>query len=452
MVNIALPSIMVEFQSPLAQTEWVVLIYLLTTSTTMLLWGHIADTIGRGRIYAGGFIIFGLGSFCCGEAATLPILLASRFLQAFGAAMMMANGPALLKETFPSQQLGRSLGYIGIATSLGLMTGPLLGGVVIQYATWRLMFLAPLPLYALAAGLAFIVLPQGPTPHSPGIFDWWGALWWALLLGTTAATLSLAATPNSPPQILIIGGLIALLTLGLFSRQEKYIQHDPTSQVSPILPADLFLTRAVTIAVLTAALSFLNLFAVLILTPFYLDLVLNLPGTSIGIVMLAIPLMVLLVAPLAGWLADFFDTRLITTAGLLISSGGMLLFSRLTATSTAWHVAVLLACFGAGQALFLSPNTTSALRHSERHHTGVVSALLATARTVGMLLGIALASLCFAKFFHHFSNGMDLRNYSPAQALAFVQAFSWSFRLFFTVALTTALLSLLRPPGIRGKR
>ncbi len=448
MVNIGLPAIMEEFHSPLAHTEWVVLIYLLTTSTTMLLWGHLADRLGRGRVYSAGFFVFAMGSFGCSQSPTLTLLLVCRFVQAFGAAMVMANGPALLKEAFPAQQLGRSLGFVGIATSLGLMSGPVLGGLVIEYASWRLMFLAPLPLYLLVALISLFFLPHSAEQHTRS-FDWLGALWWAILLASISYTLSLAAAPESSLVFLLIGGIVALLSLLLFIRQEKQSCGSSATSITPIIPADLFRHRALVIAVLTACLSFLCLFSVLILTPFYLDRVLGLSGSAIGLVMLAIPAIVLLIAPVAGWLADFSDTRLVATTGLALCSVGMFLFTRLSVESSPWEVALLLGCFGLGQALFLSPNSTSALRHTDKKHTGVVSALLATARTVGMLLGIALASLCFAKFFAHFSGGMDLKDYTPDHAHAFVHALGWSYRGFFAVGVVAVFLSLLRPPGIR---
>ncbi|MEN8140328.1 MAG: MFS transporter [Thermodesulfobacteriota bacterium] len=454
MVNIGLPAIMAEFASPLAQTQWVVLIYLLTTSTTMLFWGHLGDGLGRGRVYSGGLLFFAVGSLCCSQAATLALLLLGRFIQAFGAAMMMANGPALLKEAFPPQQLGRSLGYITIATSLGLMSGPVLAGLVLHFSSWRLMFLAPLPLYLLITVIAFFLLAREHGPGRWHNFDWLGGLWWSFLLAGTTYTLTHAASPVSSRPVLLLSSFMVLLSLLFFILQERRLAaradddgSGGAGEVAPIIPAPLLRQRALVIAVLTACLSFLCLFAVLILTPFYLDRVLGLEGGPIGLVMLAIPVMVLLTGPVAGWLADCGDTRVVASLGLAICCLGIFLFSRLTVTSSPWQVALVLGCFGLGQALFLSPNSTSALRRTA--HTGVVSALLATARTVGMMLGIALASLLFSRFFAHFSGGMELRDYTSAQAGAFVAALAWSYRCFLLVGLAALFLSLLRPPGHR---
>ncbi len=200
MVNIGLPSVMAEFSSPLAHTGWVVLIYLLTTSTTMLFWGHLADGLGWGRVYSAGLLIFAIGSLCCSQSTSLALLLVSRFIQAFGAAMIMANGPALLKDAFPPGQLGRSLGLVGIATSMGLMVGPVLGGLFIDYGSWRWMFLAPLPIYLLVSLAAFIYLPSSRVTRPPA-FDWLGGLWWAILLISSSYTLSHAAAPQSSPLL-----------------------------------------------------------------------------------------------------------------------------------------------------------------------------------------------------------------------------------------------------------
>jgi MFS family permease len=128
MVNIALPAIMDDFSMPLRNTEWVVMIYLLAITATLLFWGYLADRFGRRRIYAFGLFIFALGSLACALAPQLRWLVLARLGQALGAAMMMATGPAMVKEIFPADQLGRGLGLIGVAVSLGLMAGPAVSG------------------------------------------------------------------------------------------------------------------------------------------------------------------------------------------------------------------------------------------------------------------------------------------------------------------------------------
>ena len=116
MVNIALPTIMAEFDSSLKDTEWVVMIYLLTITASLLFWGHLSDRVGRGKIYTTGLITFGLASLFCAMAGQLAVLVGARFFQAIGAPMMMSTGPAIIKETFPK---GTGIPEIGAGASFG---------------------------------------------------------------------------------------------------------------------------------------------------------------------------------------------------------------------------------------------------------------------------------------------------------------------------------------------
>ncbi len=456
MVNIALPSIMAEFQSPLAHTEGVVLIYLLTTSATMLFWGHVSDRLGREKIYIAGLLIFALGSFLCSRAGTLSVMIFFRFIQALGAAMMMANGPAMLKTAFGPEQLGRSMGLIGIATSLGLMTGPALGGFLIEYYSWRSLFLLPAPICLAVIILAKIFLKPQPAPAASHPFDWLGGFWWVCLLASATATLTHAAAPDAA-MFELAGGLgLSLIALFFFVRRESMLSNlkpaDHDTQPTAIIPAVVFREKSLMIAVVTATMIFLCLFSVLILTPFYLDRVLGLPASKIGLIMLAIPITALITAPIAGWLADFTDTRIVATCALIICSCGLYSFTTLSTTSTPWLVAGRLGFFGVGLSLFLSPNSASALRSIGEPYIGTVSALLATARTLGMLLGIALASLSFALFFSALSGGLDMRDYTSLQAESFVRALHYSYFCFLGIGVTAVLISAVRPAAKKEKR
>lgn len=449
MVNIALPAIMAEFHSPLAHTEGVVLIYLLTTSATMLFWGHVSSRLGRQRVYTSGLLIFALGSFLCSLAHSLAAMILFRFVQALGAAMMMANGPAIIKTAFGSDQLGRSLGLMGIATSLGLMTGPVLGGFLIEYHSWRTLFILPAPICVAVSLLAKTFLPTETPPSGQEPFDWQGGFWWVALLVIATSTLSHAAAPQSSLSLLAGGTAASALALFFFVRRESFLSNlaaaDDHSQPSAIIPAALVRKKALLIAVSTATMAFLCLFSVLILTPFYLDRVLGLPASRIGLVMLAIPVTALVTAPLAGWLADYIEARIVATAGLLICTMGLYSFTTLTGTSAPLWVAGRLGFFGVGLALFLSPNSASALRSIGEPHIGTVAALLATARTLGMLLGIALVSLAFALFFGHFSGGLDMKDYSGRQADNFIKALRYSYLCFLTIGIAAVFLSAGRP-------
>jgi EmrB/QacA subfamily drug resistance transporter len=447
MVNIALPAIMDDFQTPLRSTEWVVMVYLLAITATLLIWGYLADRFGRRRVFASGMLVFALGSLACALAPQLHWLVLARLGQALGAAMMMATGPAMVKEIFPPGQLGRGLGLIGVAVSLGLMAGPAIGGFLLETFSWRAIFLVTVPV-GMALSLPALRLLPADRAVGRRRFDGLGALLWLLALTLIVVALSRASAPGGGliPELLLLAG--SILALGLLIKIELLLPQ-------PLLPLHLFRRNFFTIGMASAALSFVLLFTVLLLIPFYLDRILGLSGSRLGLVMMAIPAAVLVVAPAAGRLADRIGARLLTTAGLLLSTGGLLLLATLTPSQEPWEVAWRLAILGGGQAMFLSPNSAAVLGGMEKHYLGTAAALLATARNLGMLLGIAQAGLLFSLFFGAYSGGLELHRFSPAHTGAFMLGLHHSLLITAGIGLGGAFLSWQRatpggsasPPG-----
>jgi EmrB/QacA subfamily drug resistance transporter len=441
MVNIALPSIMQEFHAPLHKTEWVVMAYLLTTSSTLLFWGHLADRLGRSRFYSLGFLLFGLGSGGCALAGSLNMLIGARFFQALGAAMMMANGPAIIRHTVPASRLGRSMGLIGIPVSLGLMCGPALGGLLIDFFSWRALFTLSLAASFVFALLSHLILPA-PAPAAPATaqrgYDWAGALIWTLLLcgASLSLTHAFAAEISWSWGMFIIG--CTLLAFTVFVRIEA-------RAAEPVLPLVFLKKRFFTIGVVSALLSFLLLFFVLILIPFYLDRVLGLSAARTGLIMTTIPLAAIVAAPLAGWLSDSIGARILSTLGLALSTAGLLLLATLTPQTPPWGVAARLAFMGLGQAIFLSPNSASVLAKMGAKNSGTAAALLATARNLGMMLGVALAGLFFSFFFSQLTGGVELKNYASGLEESFCRALRSSFLLIAVAGCGAVALSWQRP-------
>jgi EmrB/QacA subfamily drug resistance transporter len=442
MVNIALPSIMADFASPLQLTEWVVMIYLLTITATLLLWGHLGDMLGRGRFYASGMVLFAIASLACALAPSLTWLIVARLVQAMGAAMMMAIGPALISQTFPIHQLGRGFGLIGVAVSLGLMTGPVVGGLLLEVASWRMLFLITVPVGGIAALLALLVLPLAGNPRPAGPFDWSGAILMCgglILLSLTVNQATAATWTASGLAPLLVATLLAFF---LFLRAEN-------RATTPLLPMGLLQERFFIAAVISAVLSFVTLFAVIVLIPFYLDRILRLSSANIGLVMLAIPATVLFVAPVAGWLSDQVGGRLLTTAGLMLSTAGLLLLAGLKPGTSPAGVAIRLIFLGGGQALFLAPNSATVLGRVKNRHAGISAALLATARNMGMLLGTGLAFLVFSLVFGLRTGGLDLKDFTPDQTNAFMAGLSAAFLAAAALGGAAAIVSWSRGPEAR---
>jgi len=437
MVNIALPTIMADFNSPLKDTEWVVLVYLLTITSSLLIWGSLSDRLGRYRIYPAGMTVFALGSLACAQAPQLACLTAARFFQAVGAAMMMSTGPAIIKENFPGRRLGRTLGLISVATSLGLMSGPLAGGLIMEFFSWRAIFMVTVPIGLGFALLGAMVIPRRRAEGPARQFSWRSAFIWVAMLVFLSLAITHAAAPDWSRSRL--GALFAAFAflLTVFIVSEK-------TTAAPFLPHLMLRRRYFAAALACATLSFLVLFTVLIMTPFFLDRVLALPKAKIGLVMMVIPLAVLVVAPTAGRLSENVKARTLTTAGLALSACGAFWLAALTPEASPAGICAKLALLGGGQALFLPPNSASVLKRMEAGHAGKAAALLATARNFGMLLGIGLAGLVFTQSFAASTGGLDMKDFSPEHTGAFMRALRHTFRVAGAIGCVGVLLSWKR--------
>jgi EmrB/QacA subfamily drug resistance transporter len=438
MVNVALPFIMESFGAPLRSIQWVVLIYLLSITVTLLFWGIVADRFGKFSIYLVGILVFLSASVGCALAPSLVLLIILRAVEGLGAAMLMAAGPTIIRDVFPNHQLGKGLGLVGIATSAGLMSGPVVGGLLISAFSWRAIFLACIPvgILMLAGGVWVMRSGRRAKAEDPGrSFDWRGALLWALLIG--ALVLYGHFLPLLLPGWRVAGGG-GLAVLGvLFYLSE-------TRRDSHILPLHLFSKNYYHIGLITASLSFAVLFGVLILMPFYLTHIKGLAANLVGTVMMAVPLTLFVVSPTAGMLYDRIGSRYLTTIGLSICTLALLLLATIGESTGLVQIFMTLALLGMGQSMFLAPNTASLLSRIPEVDAGITSGLLATSRNLGMLAGAAFCSMIFAAWFGYFSDGEELSSIRPALSVPFISALRWTLVCTAALSAVNVLISWQR--------
>jgi EmrB/QacA subfamily drug resistance transporter len=438
MVNVALPFIMKSFGAPLRSIQWVVLIYLLSITVTLLFWGIVADRFGRFNTYLFGILIFLSASLGCALAPTLTTLIVLRFIEGLGAAMLMAAGPAIIRDVFPQHEIGRGLGLVGIATSAGLMSGPVVGGILVSVFSWRAMVLACIPVGVLMMAGSVWVIRNGRSASvsaSEPTFDWRGALLWALLIA------SLVLYAHFLPRLDLVwkmagGGGLALLGF-LFYLSE-------TTRKSNILPLHLFPKSYYHIGLITASLSFAVLFGVLILMPFYLTHIKGLAANLVGLVMMAVPLTLFVVSPTAGMLYDRIGSRFLTTLGLSVSTLALLLLSAIDQSTGLLPIFIALAMLGMGQSMFLAPNTASLLSRIPEVDAGVTSGLLATSRNLGMLAGAAFGSMIFAAWFGYFSAGEELSSFRPDLSAPFISSLRGTLLCIAALSALNVLISWQR--------
>jgi EmrB/QacA subfamily drug resistance transporter len=387
-VNTVLPVMAGSFGSDIATIQWVVTLYLLVVSGLLLSFGRLGDLRGHKTVYVTGFVVFVLGSALCGLAPTAGVLIGCRALQAVGAAMLFANSPAILTRNFPPAQRGQALGLRATLTYLGQMVGPFLGGWLAVQFSWRAVFYINVPVGLLALFLSLHFIPRdSPTDHAER-FDLAGAL--TFMVGLVALLLGLnqghALGWASPPILAVLA--LAGLLLGTFVVIERRVPY-------PMLDLGLFRRRLFLAAASSAVLNFLCVYGILFLLPFYLIQGRDLSPAQAGLLLTMQPLVMIVVAPLSGTLSDRIGSRLPATLGMAILAVALFLLSRLGPHSSVGDVVVPLAIAGLGTGIFISPNNSALMGAAPRHQQGIAAGILATARNVGMMLGVGLVGAIF---------------------------------------------------------
>jgi EmrB/QacA subfamily drug resistance transporter len=383
-VILGLPEMMVKLHADLVEMIWVIMAYILVSTVFLLSFGRIADILGRVRMYNLGFVVFTIGSALCGFSNTALQLILFRLVQGSGAAMMVVNSVAIITEVFPANERGKALGLNAITFSLGGVLGPILGGLILTLADWRWIFFINVPVGILGALWGYRVLQERSTPRKGERFDLLGAVSFCLALTALliALTMGIQFSFTSPPIIFLF--ILFLIGVSFFLWWERRVKN-------PVLDLSLFSNRIYNFSVLSAMMQSLALFAVNFLIVFYLQGVLGYDPLKAALLLIPLPVMTSIMAPLGGNIADRIGARIPATIGLLIQAAALVWFMRLAPNTPYWQTAVGLGLMGLGGGLFYPPNTSAAMNASPKNRLGIASGTLATLRQAGMVTSFALA-------------------------------------------------------------
>ena len=432
-VNIALPYIAQDLKVSLTAVSWVATAYLLTSAALLLSMGRVGDMWGLRNLYVWGLLIFGAGSAACALSHTLPVLLGARVLQAVGAAMLFAAGPAIVVRTFPPQKRGAALGIVSLAVAAGLTVGPALGGVLVGTFGWQSIFIINIPLSVVAAAIAWFILSEEPPAGER--FDMLGAV----LAGGALLSLLGAVTEVETygiGSIEIIGAMLATVFLGMsFVWWERQATH-------PMVDLRLFRSQAFSAGLGAAVLAYMAMFSVIFTMPFYLLGAKGLPATFAGILLTATPLAMAALAPFVGRLTDTIGSRVLSTVGLVVLAVGLVVISALHADSAPWFIGLALFIVGCGMAIFQTPNTAAVMQATPRARAGVGSAFVAEARNIGMMLGIALTAAIVTLRMGGSAGALEGTGLlDPKVASMLIAGMSFAMRVSAGLALVAAALS-----------
>jgi MFS family permease len=377
--NVALPTLARAFDAGLAQVQWVVLAYLLATTSLIVGAGRLGDLLGRRRLLLAGITLFTAASLLCAAAGTLPLLLAARALQGVAAAALMALPMALVGAVLPKARAGSAMGLLGTMSAVGTALGPSLGGLLIDRAGWPAVFVVNLPLGALAFVLAWRHLPVEARRHGTPGLDLPGMAWLAL----TLAAYALAMTRHLGLLAVALGGLL------LFLRTEARAS-------TPLVPLERLRDRALATGLLMNALVSAVMMATLVIGPFHLSGTLGLGAAAVGALMSAGPIASAVSGVPAGRLVDRWGPQCMLLAGLAAMALGCGLIALLPHSLGAAAYVVPLLLVTPGYALFQAANNTAVMGGVVPGERGVVSGLLALSRNLGLISGASALGAVFA--------------------------------------------------------
>ncbi len=389
-VNIALPTILEDLRTNLVFVEWVLEAYLLAITVLLLPIGRLSDIAGRKKVYTAGFGIFILGSGLSGFSRSAEELIAFRVLQAVGAAMLLANGFAIVTAVFPAYQRGTALGINGTVVATGFALGPTIGGLLIDSLGWPWIFYVNVPIGIIGTAAAWMILNE---PILSGDrrgrrrqrFDFAGAA--TSILGLLSLLFALTLGPEngwSSFLVLLLFGLFVLFMAAFFFLESRLLD--------PLVELSLFRRRTFTAGNVAGTMAFLAISANAFLMPFYLQLVLGYTPLQAGLLLTPTALVLAIVSPLSGWVSDRIGARILSSVGLAINGLALYLLGSLTVEESYVRVLYWLLLLGFGQGMFQAPNNSSVMGDVPRDKLGVGSGILSMVRNLGQVVGLAISA------------------------------------------------------------
>lgn len=441
-IQVALPTLTHVFHTDLSFIQWVLLVYDLAVIGLVLTLGRLGDLFGRKWIYIVGFVVFVAGSALCGMAQSPAQMIAFRVIQGIGGAMIMANGRALVTVNSPPSERGKALGFTSMAFHVGYITGPTLGGFVIDAAGWRWIFFLTIPIGIACAYFGWRILKERAPSDEPIKVDVAGAAY--LLLTNICFIYALNQLPHrgSGDAVVVAFFVVAAVALWLFIRTEQRAE-------TPILSLSLFQNRLFTAANLSLFFLTSTQSAISVLIPFYLQNLMGFTPTEMGWILIGGSAVIIVLAPVAGRLSDRFGSRILCSVGAAIMIIGQYLIGSLTLRSTVFQMILPQLLIGFGWALFNSPNQSAIMSTVPRDKVGAASGMTLTTGRIGGAMGIAISGAIMTYALG--ANGLTPEQIeSPASWSAapeiFLKSFSFTVHLLNGFALLAIFFAAVRGP------
>lgn len=401
-INVALPVLQASLNANVAQTQWIIEAYSLMLSALILVGGSLGDRFGRKKIFSLGVLVFGGASIWCGLSPDIDELIIARGLQGLGAAMLVPGSLALISANFSKERRGRAIGTWSGFTAIAAGVGPVLGGWLVQYVSWRAVFWINIPLCAAVLLITWFHVPESRDDDEAGSkFDWIGPILATLGLGGIVLGLVESNSRGFSDRLVVVSLVIGLAAFTGFLFAEA-------KQKSPMMPLGLFRSRIFTGANLLTLFLYAGLSALMFFLPFNLIQVQGYSATAAGASLLPFVITMFVLSRWAGGLVDRYGSRLPLTIGPLIAAAGLAMFAIADANSQSYWISFFPAIMimSIGMSISVAPLTTTVMGAVDERRAGIASGINnAVSRTAGLLSVAVFGVVMVAAF----ALGLDKR-------------------------------------------
>ena len=439
--NVAMPTVANNLQTDILGVSWAVLAFQLSGASLSLVFGKIGDIYGHQKVLGAGHLVMTIGSFLCGLSTNIGQLIGFRIIQGIGAAMTQSVGRALAAEAMPDEKGGRAQGLMTTAFHSGFLLGPSLGGLIIDSMGWRWTFFFLVPFAAAGAFMTFFTRVSSATPVRRSAVDYPGA---TLLAGSATMLFILLDRRTMTLMGLELRIVLVLLLIASFS---GFLFREARA-ADPIVNLSLFKIRMFTVSAVSLLIMSTNYSLTNFLLPFYLQEILQLSPSFMGVLFMAAPIFTVTLGPVSGIICDRVGPRLPATTGtsLLVAS---LFIGTLLRTDSHWLLPTLmLALLGMANGFFNPANSVGILSSVSKGHMGFATGTLNVMFGFGSLFGITLASFLMSSAFQKYT-GTSGAAPTATLPVPFVAALNYTFLVGIGIGLLAVISSAMR--GVRTK-
>lgn len=389
-ISIALPTITSYFNADIALSQWAITGYLVAMTALMLVFARLSDSFGKNRMFLVGMAVFTISSLGCALASTLPLLIGLRIVQGIGAAMSVSIVMAIIFELYPFSEHGKAMGLLGSTIAIASLSGPVLGGFLLDVFSWHAIFMinVPIGIILVTFGIRSMDLER-PKKSDKDNMDWIGAGSFAAAVVSSMLFLGFIAEETGNDGYIVAALFVFIISIVLFIITER--RHP-----RPLLELSIFSERMFIVPLLCMALVFTAYMVLSISLPFYLEGVMALSSLQVGLVFMLVALILTVGAPFVGKIYDQHPWKYFTGIGLFVAGTGFFAFAYFAqAVDLALLIGTLL-IFAVGFTIFQGPINAEIMHGLPIEKSAVASGLNSAVRQFAMAFGSSLASIIFA--------------------------------------------------------